>query len=140
MRKCQKAFELLDVSPSDDMTTIRMAWRAKVRALHPDQAQDKSWANARLAEVNAAFDALQGHVPLRPEGKPQTTQRRTRAETRAKAGKPSATAAPPKPTETHAQAPNAKPTLNVRKDAALDALRRQAEMGYARARQSVKAA
>lgn len=56
-------FEVLGVSPEDDMPTIRMAWLAKVRLLHPDFAMDKARATDELATVNAAFDALQGHTP-----------------------------------------------------------------------------
>lgn len=59
-------FKTLGVRPSDDMTTIRLAWRAKVRAHHPDHASDPVVATAELAEINAAFDALQGHVPRKP--------------------------------------------------------------------------
>ncbi|MCG6885459.1 MAG: J domain-containing protein [Silicimonas sp.] len=66
MTRPRSPFAILGVSPADDMTTIRIAWRAKVRALHPDRACDKVRANADLAEVNAAFDALQGHVPSLP--------------------------------------------------------------------------
>ena len=58
MSKTRTPFEILGVRPSDDMATIRRAWRAKVRRLHPDLAEDKWQATAVLAEVNAAFDAL----------------------------------------------------------------------------------
>jgi DnaJ-class molecular chaperone len=63
MSKAQTPFEILGVTPADDMTTIRMAWRAKVRRLHPDVVGNTRAASSRLAEVNAAFDALQGHQP-----------------------------------------------------------------------------
>ena len=63
MSMTRNPFLILGVSPADDMTTIRMAWRAKVRLLHPDRAHDKKKATADLAEVNAAFDMLRGHVP-----------------------------------------------------------------------------
>lgn len=65
MSKTRTPFDILGVSPSDDMTTIRMAWRAKVRLLHPDHADDRKTATAKLAAVNAAFDALQGHAPCK---------------------------------------------------------------------------
>ena len=65
MRRPRSPFDILGVSPADDMTTIRLAWRAKVRRLHPDRAPDAARASAELAEVNAAFDALQGHGPKR---------------------------------------------------------------------------
>lgn len=63
MKANRTPFEILGVTPADDMTTIRMAWRAKVRVLHPDVAGNTAQATERLAEINAAFDALQGHKP-----------------------------------------------------------------------------
>jgi DnaJ-class molecular chaperone len=63
MSAARNPFDILGVTPADDMTTIRMAWRAKVRLLHPDVVGDTARASSRLAEVNAAFDALQGHEP-----------------------------------------------------------------------------
>lgn len=89
MRKNRKLFDLLGVSPADDITTIRMAWRAKVRALHPDLAEDKARATRQLAEVNAAFDALQGHVP-KPSMRPKA----------ANATRPKAQKTPQRPRET----------------------------------------
>lgn len=65
MSRARTPFEILDVTPADDMATIRMAWRAKVRRLHPDVVGNTRAASNRLAEVNAAFDALQGHAPLK---------------------------------------------------------------------------
>ncbi len=63
MSKARTPFDILGVTPADEMTTIRMAWRAKVRRHHPDVAGNAPDATERLAEINAAFDALQGHVP-----------------------------------------------------------------------------
>lgn len=55
----KQAFDLLGVKPTDDAATIRAAWRALVRSYHPDRIQgDKAAANARLAELNAAYDAV----------------------------------------------------------------------------------
>ncbi len=54
------AFDLLGVSPTDDPKKIQSAWRALVRTYHPDQYRgDKAGANARLAELNAAYDAVE---------------------------------------------------------------------------------
>ena len=62
----QQAFDLLGAQPSDDAATIRKAWRAMVRTYHPDSfAGDKAVANAKLAELNAAFDTLRDHRPVR---------------------------------------------------------------------------
>ena len=63
MSRARTPFEILGVTPADDMATIRMAWRAKVRRLHPDVVGNTQAASNLLAEVNAAFDALQGHEP-----------------------------------------------------------------------------
>lgn len=53
------AFELLDIAPSTDEKIVRKAWRALVRSYHPDMAKtDPAGANKRLAEINAAFDAV----------------------------------------------------------------------------------
>jgi hypothetical protein len=59
MQDLRKAFELLDIAPSDDEQAVRRAWRALVRSYHPDMAKDDpEGANRRLAEINAAFDAV----------------------------------------------------------------------------------
>lgn len=71
MKRPRSPFDILEVSPSDDLTTIRLAWRAKVRRLHPDRAQNAALATAELAEVNAAFDALKGHKPVRSGSRPE---------------------------------------------------------------------
>ena len=63
MKQHRSDFDILGVTPADDMATIRMAWRAKVRELHPDVAGNSAGSTERLMEVNAAFDALQGHEP-----------------------------------------------------------------------------
>lgn len=63
MSNTRTPFDILGVTPADDMATIRMAWRAKVRRLHPDVAGNTEGSTETLAEVNAAFDALQGHKP-----------------------------------------------------------------------------
>lgn len=91
MKRTRSPFKILGVSPKDDMTTIRMAWREKVRRLHPDLAEDKVAATADLAEVNAAFDALQGHVPKGRKAKapPRRAEKaKARPKTAPKAKKP----------------------------------------------------
>lgn len=58
-REQKQAFVRLGVVPGDDPATIRSAWRRLVRSYHPDQVRgDKAAANARLAELNAAFDIV----------------------------------------------------------------------------------
>ncbi|WP_424976335.1 J domain-containing protein [Dinoroseobacter sp. S124A] len=53
------AFALLGLAPTTDVAVIRKAWRKLVRIHHPDQAEGcKETANARLAEINAAFDLV----------------------------------------------------------------------------------
>ncbi|MEM6385893.1 MAG: J domain-containing protein [Pseudomonadota bacterium] len=85
MSEVRNPFDVLGVTPADDILTIRAAWRAKVRALHPDQAKNKAEATSRLAEVNAAFDALQSHVPSAEAQERARAKRDERAEARAKA-------------------------------------------------------
>lgn len=58
------AFRFLGVSPGSGPAKIRSAWKAMVRAYHPDQvAEDKAEANRRLSEINAAFDLLSAWSP-----------------------------------------------------------------------------
>ena len=53
----KNAFGILGVTPDADRATIRSAWRALVRSYHPDQFnENRTAANRRLAEMNAAFD------------------------------------------------------------------------------------
>jgi len=59
MTDLEKAFRLLGIPPSSDAASIRRAWRSLVRSYHPDMAKvDPKGANKRLAEINAAFDAV----------------------------------------------------------------------------------
>ncbi len=73
-------YELLGVSPDDDPAVIRRAWHAMIRAYHPDLAKsDRTEANRRLAEINAAFDAVWGDVapdPAQPRDKADAAHRR----------------------------------------------------------------
>lgn len=55
----KNAFALLGLAPTTDVAVIRKAWRKLVRIHHPDQAEGcKEKANARLAEINTAFDLV----------------------------------------------------------------------------------
>lgn len=65
MRRKIAIFDVLGVRPEDDLTTIRKAWRKKVKAHHPDLAEDKEAAARTLVQVNAAFDRLKDHSPFR---------------------------------------------------------------------------
>jgi DnaJ like chaperone protein len=58
-------YEVLGVEPGADMATVRAAWRAEVRATHPDRMLARGvpeeavkLAGARMAAVNAAWDAI----------------------------------------------------------------------------------
>ncbi|MEL7149247.1 MAG: J domain-containing protein [Pseudomonadota bacterium] len=129
MGKTRSPFDILGVTPADDMATIRMAWRAKVRALHPDRAKNKRQATAALADVNAAFDALQGHEPMRskPVVKAQNQTRKRRVD-------------PAKSrTAKDAPAPTRKRLWHV-PEGATASLCQTALSGYQEARQNVKAA
>lgn len=131
MKPKLRHFAVLGVSPADDMTTIRMAWRSKVRALHPDRARNRAKATADLAEVNAAFDALQGHVPKRSVEKPVARDASKAARARNKPKHVAtfglgATVVCPKPKK-HAQGLNRE----------MQKLSERARDGYARARRIV---
>lgn len=59
-------WDILGVSPWDDADTIHQAWRALVRQYHPDLAKtDPAGANRRLAEINAAFEAVSDPLAAR---------------------------------------------------------------------------
>ncbi|MEM9344421.1 MAG: J domain-containing protein [Pseudomonadota bacterium] len=64
MRRKIAIFDVLGVSPEDDLPTIRDAWRRKVKELHPDIADDKDASEQMLARINAAFGDLQTHTPF----------------------------------------------------------------------------
>lgn len=64
-------YRLLGVSPTDDLATIKAAYRAQIRALHPDQMIARGVppefvkiANDRLAAVNAAFESIEADHKL----------------------------------------------------------------------------
>lgn len=76
-----EAFRLLGVSSEATPDEIRAAWRAMVRAYHPDQYRgDKAAAGRRLADLNAAFDLVSAPPPKAP---PKAPQQAPRAATRA---------------------------------------------------------
>lgn len=56
----KRAYKILGVTPLDSDATIRKAWIGLVRAYHPDAYRgDSEAANARLAEINAAYDVVE---------------------------------------------------------------------------------
>ena len=74
-------YEILGVSPLDDFTTIRAAWRRLVKTCHPDvwygTAEE---ATARLMAVNDAYDLISVlHNRVRAEAE---TRSRSRARAR----------------------------------------------------------
>ena len=66
MRRKLSIFDTLGVCTTDDLVSIRQAWRRKVKILHPDLAKDqeKSVACEALVAVNEAFYALRDHKPF----------------------------------------------------------------------------
>lgn len=86
-----RAFRLLGVSPDADRATIRAAWKRLVRSYHPDQFRgDTAAANARLAELNAAFDLVSGwsaEDTAAPGPQPAPRERRAAGQHRAAADK-----------------------------------------------------
>lgn len=59
MDKILAAFGILGIPPDSTEADIRRAWRALVRTYHPDLAKtDPDAANRKLAEINAAVDAI----------------------------------------------------------------------------------
>ncbi|MDA5557531.1 DnaJ domain-containing protein [Shimia sp. MMG029] len=58
----ERAYELLEVTPDVSDKEMRSAWRKLVRRYHPDLAKnDPEEASLRMADINAAFDALAYH-------------------------------------------------------------------------------
>ncbi len=59
-RRARKSdYDVLGVKPTDDLATVRQAWRKLVRTYHPDAFDgDKSASNEFLARVNAAYEAV----------------------------------------------------------------------------------
>lgn len=79
------AFEILNVDPGCDDATLRKAWRALVRTYHPDMAKsDPKGANARLAEINAAWDMVSSSTADDVARARETVLRRRRQENEAR--------------------------------------------------------
>ena len=64
-RSIEEAYALLGVSASDDMKTIKKAYRKLVKQYHPDiiqaQGKDASYiqeANAKMQEINTAYEMI----------------------------------------------------------------------------------
>ncbi|MEM6888494.1 MAG: J domain-containing protein [Pseudomonadota bacterium] len=88
MTELEKAFQILDVAPDSSEATIKKAWRALVRSYHPDMAKsDPTAANQRLAEINAAFDAVCNCSPDDIRQLQQAAARKARAQARMKQAK-----------------------------------------------------
>lgn len=51
-------FELLGVAPDAPPDDVAAAYRAAAKRFHPDIAGDDATAAARMAEINAAYDAI----------------------------------------------------------------------------------
>lgn len=79
----EEAMRLLGVAHGASAKEIRAAWRAMVRAYHPDQYRgDKDAASRRLAELNAAFDLVSAPVKpcsSKPEAAAQPQDPRTKS-------------------------------------------------------------
>jgi len=86
MTGLQAAFDILGISPDSDAATVKTAWRALVRSYHPDMARsDPEGATRRLAEINAAFDAIGASTEADRRGLAEAVARRRRAEAEAAA-------------------------------------------------------
>lgn len=145
MKKTRTPFDILGVSPADDMTVIRMAWRRKVRQYHPDQAFDKSAATAELAEINAAFDALQGHVPKGAKKKAAFQKKKPCAPKAKVSPKSAKSAEQPKPeappvSPQHARTETLRRKSMSRLSAEMQDRSKRARAGYAQARSIVAVA
>lgn len=63
--KRKSPFEVLGVTPAATKSEIRKAWKALVKANHPDRnPNDRDGATERLVAVNAAYDKLRNHEPI----------------------------------------------------------------------------
>jgi len=51
-------YEILGVKPSDDMVTIKNAWRKLCLKYHPDVAKDKELAEKMIRKINEAYEVL----------------------------------------------------------------------------------
>lgn len=79
----QRAYDVLGVTPRDDFATIRKAWRALARAYHPDVAGGcPDAAQARFAEINAAYDLMRFHRKTKSDIGAEELERQARAAAR----------------------------------------------------------
>lgn len=70
-----KAYKALGLSANADADAVQRAYRALVRKNHPDQqSSGHADATARLAELNAAFDALQAERAAPQAEEPATAE------------------------------------------------------------------
>lgn len=67
MNTIETAFDILGIPQDSDPKTVMAAWRALVRRYHPSIAKtDPQGANRKLAEINAAFDAVSAAAVKKP--------------------------------------------------------------------------
>lgn len=70
MSTVETAFDILGIPEDSDPKTVMAAWRALVRSYHPSIAKtDPQGANRKLAEINAAFDAVCAAAVKKPSTK-----------------------------------------------------------------------
>jgi curved DNA-binding protein CbpA len=113
----EHAYQLLEVSPDVTDKEMRSAWRRLVRRYHPDLCKtDPEEASRRMADINAAFDALALHrakkeeVATKPTRKPDRAPRRKpQPRTTQRTARPTPKA-PPEAPKQHAKAPKAAKT------------------------------
>ncbi|MBO9407518.1 J domain-containing protein [Shimia sp. R9_1] len=88
----EHAYELLEVTPDVSDKEMRSAWRKLVRRYHPDLAKDDpEEASQRMADINAAFDALAYHrAKIEAEEMPQETGKKKEKARRSAKSKPRA--------------------------------------------------
>ena len=79
----KRAYDILGVTPRDDFATIRKAWRALARAYHPDVAGGcPDAAQARFAEINAAYDLMRFHRKTKSDIDAEELERQAKAAAR----------------------------------------------------------
>ena len=99
------ACRTLGVSPSDDLATIRAAWRDLVRSHHPDRgARSKENATAKLAAINDAWDTLFNHKSCRAPATRATDNRLAQCSPNVAPARPGGSARPVSPGRTRLSA------------------------------------
>lgn len=95
------ACRTLGVSPSDELATIRAAWRDLVRSHHPDRgARSKENATAKLAVINDAWDTLFNHKSCRAPAARATGNLRAQCSPNEVPARPGGSARPVRPVRT----------------------------------------